>query len=280
MPTIVTTKEAFFGMAEVSGNSEPMPVLFVGHGNPMNAIADNEFARTWREVGATLPRPRAVLCVSAHWETRGTFVTAMDRPPTIHDFGGFPTALYEVQYPAPGSPAVAEQTVQAVKSIKVGLDMEWGLDHGCWSVLSHLFPEADVPILQLSLDHTKPAEWHYKLAGELSALRRRGVMVIGSGNIVHNLRMVDWEHPDQGYDWALKADALVTRHIIDGDHRPLLHVETLAAEMQRAVPTPEHYLPMLYALALQEKDEPVHFFNRKVTMGSLSMTSFRIGRGF
>jgi 4,5-DOPA dioxygenase extradiol len=274
---MVMNAKALADLMVPSGTTEPMPVLFVGHGNPMNAITDNSFAREWHRLGTELPRPRAVLCVSAHWETRGTFVTAMEHPRTIHDFGGFPKALYEVQYPAPGSPAVAKETSNAVSSASVGLDQDWGLDHGCWSVLSRMFPKADIPVLQLSLDHTKSGPWHYDFGRELAALRRRGVLIIGSGNIVHNLRLVDWEHPAHGFDWALHADALVKKHIVEGTHAPLARYETLGREVQLAVPTPEHYFPMLYALALQEKDEPISFFNEQAEMGSLTMTSFRIG---
>ena len=268
---------ALANTAELLGTAERMPVLFFGHGNPMNAITDNVVSREWKRIGSTLPKPRAILCVSAHWETQGTLVTAMEQPRTIHDFGGFPKPLYEVLYPAPGSPDVAKQTAAVARSTSIGLDHAWGLDHGCWSVLKHVFPKADIPVLQLSLDRTKPARWHYDFAKELTALRRRGVLIVGSGNIVHNLRMVDWEHPDSGFDWALHADALVKKFIVDGNHTPLVRFETLGREMQLAVPTPEHYLPMLYALALQEKDESVSFFNEKTEMGSLSMTSFRIG---
>lgn len=268
---------ALAGMATSPETSKRMPVLFVGHGNPMNAITDNIFSREWRRIGSTLPTPRAILCVSAHWETQGTQVTAMERPRTIHDFGGFPPSLFEVQYPAPGSPAVAQQTAAAVHSATIGLDNSWGLDHGCWSVLMHLFPKADVPVLQLSLDRSRPARWHYDFGKELAALRRRGVLIVGSGNIVHNLRMVDWEHPDSGFDWALHADALVKNRIVDGDHAALVRYESLGQEMRLAVPTPEHYLPMLYTLALKETGEEVLFFNERAEMGSLTMTSFRLG---
>src|SRR5689334_411197 len=173
-------------------SSEPMPALFVGHGNPMNAISDNEYVRGWRKVGASLPTPRALLCISAHWQTSGTAVTAMEEPRTIHDFGGFPRALYEVKYPAPGSPQVARETQESIRKTLVGLDQEWGLDHGCWSVAMHLFPDANVPVIQLSLDYTKPAQWHYDLAKDMSVLRRKGILIVGSGNIVHNLGMMEW----------------------------------------------------------------------------------------
>jgi 4,5-DOPA dioxygenase extradiol len=262
-----------------------MPVLFVGHGSPMNAIEDNESSRGWRAVAGTLPRPRAILCVSAHWETWGTAVTAMERPRTIHDFGGFPRALYEVQYPAPGSRWLAQETVNAVRSARVGLDGDWGLDHGAWSVLRRMFPNADVPVVQLSLDYTKPAQYHYDLGKELAPLRRQGVLVIGSGNMVHNLRRVvlrtnslsDFNTPF-GLDWALEAREVFLKLIHENNHQPLIDYQTLGSAVQLAVPTPEHYLPMLYALALQEDDESVAMFNDVPLAGSLTMTSLLIGR--
>jgi len=254
----------------------PMPVLFVGHGNPMNAITDNEFSRGWREAGKALPKPGAVLCVSAHWETKGTFVTAMEKPQTIHDFGGFPPELYEVQYPAPGSPDLANETKRDVRSTDVGLDFAWGLDHGCWSVLRHIFPDGDVPVIELSLDSTKPPRWHYDLAKELAPLRRKGVLIAGSGNIVHNLSMVDW-HAKEGFDWAAAANETLKNLIAGGDGERLIDYRLLGKEVQMGVPTPEHYIPLLYALGLREEGENVSFFNDRTELGAISMTSFRIG---
>lgn len=257
----------------------PMPVLFLGHGSPMNAIEENEFVRGFRETGKSIPKPSAILCVSAHWETQGTFVTAMENPPTIHDFGGFPRELYAVQYPAPGSPELAEETSRLVTKTEVGLDLKWGLDHGCWSVVKHLYPGADVPVIQLSLDSTKDARYHYELARELKALRKKGVLIVGSGNMVHNLRMVAWDRlndSDYGYDWALEASGRMKDFILAGHHDPLINYHAQGKAFEMAVPTPEHYLPLLYALALKEENENVSLFNDKAVAGSLTMTSLKI----
>jgi len=263
-------------LASAPGDTPPMPVLFVGHGNPMNAITDNEFSRGWRAVGRALPKPRAVICVSAHWETRGTYVTAMESPQTIHDFGGFPRELYEVEYPAPGEPALARETKAQVKSAEVGLDVAWGLDHGCWSVMRHLFPDATIPIIQLSLDRTKPPRWHFELSRELAPLRRRGVLIAGSGNMVHNLGMIDWE-ARVGFDWATEATDQLKNLIAGNESDMLVNYRSLSREVQMGVPTPEHYLPILYAVGLRNEEEPVSFFNDKAELGAISMTSFRIG---
>lgn len=257
------------------GNTEPTPVLFLGHGNPMNAIVENEFTRGWQQVGKSLPKPNAVLCISAHWETNGTYVTAMERPQTIHDFGGFPRELYEVQYPAPGSPELAHETQRTITKTSVALDHQWGLDHGCWSVIKHLLPGADVPVVQMSLDYGKPARWHYELARELAPLRRRGVVVVGSGNMVHNLRMADWDEAG-GFDWALEANERIKKLMAGNEHQPLIDYRSLGREMDLAVPTPEHYLPLLYVLGLKEENEDVSFFNDKTELGSISMTSVKI----
>ncbi len=257
--------------------TEKMPVLFLGHGSPMNAIQETEFSKGWRTIGQSLPRPRAILCVSAHWETRGTFVTAMEKPRTIHDFGGFPQELFDVQYPAPGSLAVAKETKDAITSTEVGLDQQWGLDHGTWSVVRHLYPKADIPVLQLSLDRTKAAQYHFQLAGELSALRRKGVLIIGSGNMVHNLGIIDWRHQDAGYDWAIEANTLFKHYIGNGDFTPLIQYASLGKSVQMSIPTPEHYLPLLYTLGLKEDKEGIQFFNDRTIMGSISMTSLKIG---
>ena len=259
--------------------AEKMPVLFLGHGSPMNAIEENEFVSGWREIGKSIPRPSAILCISAHWETAGTFVTAMKKPPTIHDFGGFPKALYNVQYPAPGSPELANETKNLIKKTEVLLDEKWGLDHGCWSVLKHLYPGADVPVIQLSLDRYQTPLYHYDLAKELAPLRLRGVLIIGSGNIVHNLGMVAWDRlndDDYGYDWAREAKDKMKSLILGGDHGSLIEYKLQGRAFTLAVPTPEHFLPLLYVLALKEENEKVSFFNDKNVAGSLAMTSLII----
>ena len=269
---------------EITGkfsSTERMPVLFIGHGSPMNAIEENEFVTGWRNIGKTLPKPNAILCISAHWETRGTFVTAMEKPVTIHDFGGFPKALFDVQYPASGSPELAKETQMSVEKTEVGLDDKWGLDHGAWSIISRLYPEADVPVIEMSLDYLKQPQFHYELAKDLAPLRRKGVLIIGSGNMVHNLGMVDWRRlndSDYAYDWALEASEMMKKYILEGDHHQLINYRVQGRAYNLAIPTPEHYLPLLYALALKEEDETVTLFNDKPVGGSLTMTSLKIDR--
>jgi len=261
--------------------TDKMPLLFLGHGNPMNAIEENEFVEGFRKVGQEIPRPGAILCISAHWETAGTFVTAMELPRTIHDFSGFPEELYNVQYPAPGSPALAIETRNIISKTDVGLDERWGLDHGAWSVIKHLFPDADIPVIQMSLDHNKPPQYHYDLAKELSGLRQRGVLIIGSGNIVHNLGMVDWRRLNQvgfGFEWALEAKERMNNFILGNDHQSLIDYKAGGRALQLAIPTPEHFLPLLYTLALKDKSEIVTLFNDKAVAGSLTMTSVRIDK--
>ena len=260
--------------------SDEMPVLFLGHGSPMNAIEDNAFVAGFRQIGTRIQPPRAILCISAHWETRGTFVTAMEHPRTIHDFGGFPQALFDVQYPAPGSRALAREVQELVTTTDVGSDHQWGLDHGAWSVIKHLYPRADVPVIQMSIDSTQPAAYHYALAQQLSALRNRGVLIIGSGNMVHNLRLVAWnklQEPDYGFDWALEARADMVRRIVDGDHQPLVDFKKQGPAYKLAIPTPEHYLPLLYVLGLQNRGELPLVFNDQAVGGSLTMTSVAFG---
>lgn len=254
-----------------------MPVLFLGHGSPMNAIEENEFVRGWRATGKSIPKPNAIICVSAHWETKGTFVTAMERPKTIHDFGGFPQELFNVQYAAPGSPSLAKETQELISSTNIGLDQEWGLDHGCWSVVKHLFPEANIPVIQLSLDYTKGPAYHYALAKELSALRKKGILIVGSGNIVHNLGIIDWRNPDGGFDWAQEANSTLKKLIADGNHQSVINYTSLGKAVQLAVPTPEHFLPLLYTLGLKDSQDGVSFFNDRTVMGSIAMTSVRVG---
>jgi 4,5-DOPA dioxygenase extradiol len=257
-----------------------MPVLFLGHGSPMNAIEENEFVQGWIDIGKSLPRPRSILCISAHWETRGTYVTAMKMPPTIHDFGGFPRELFKVQYPAPGNPELAVELKHSIKKPEVGLDDKWGLDHGAWSVIKHLYPEADVPVIQLSMDYDQPPQYHYDLAKELSFLREKGVLIIGSGNMVHNLGLVSWEKMDEpgfGYDWAIEANEKMKKFIQSGDHKALIDYKSQGKAFNLAIPTPDHFIPLLYALALKEDNESVNIFNDKAVAGSLTMTSLIIG---
>jgi 4,5-DOPA dioxygenase extradiol len=266
---------------ETNASSGNMPVLFLGHGSPMNAIEDNEFVQGWIGIGKSLPRPRAILCVSAHWETRGTFVTAMEKPKTVHDFGGFPEALFEVQYPAPGSPELAKEIKSIIMNKEVDLDYNWGLDHGCWSVIKHLYPNADVPIIQLSLDYNQPPQFHYDLAKELAPLRSKGVLIIGSGNMVHNLGMVAWDKLNTagyGFDWAQEAKEKMKSFILTDDHKSLIDYKLQGRAFNLSIPTPEHYLPLLYALALKDEGDKVSIFNDKAVAGSLAMTSVKIGK--
>lgn len=260
-------------------NTKPMPVLFVGHGSPMNGIEDNEFSATWKRMAHDIPTPAAVIVVSAHWFTRGTRITAMDFPRTIHDFGGFPQALFDVQYKAPGNPALAAETASLLHSAQVELDHDWGLDHGAWTIIRHMYPAANIPVLQLSIDYTKPPQFHYELAKEMNALRKKGVLIMGSGNMVHNLRMIAWDKMDQpayGYDWALQLNATFKHLITTGDHKPLIQYHLLGKEAQLAIPTPEHYLPLLYTLGLKTTADEASFFNDKAVGGSLTMTSVKL----
>jgi len=252
-----------------------MPVVFVGHGSPMNAIEDNEFSRVWIEIGERLPQPKAVLCISAHWETNGTQVTAMESPRTIHDFYGFPAELYQQQYPAPGSPQLADRVRQLLDPVPVRFDFDWGLDHGAWAVLLRLFPAADVPVVQLSLDRTQPAASHYAMAKALRPLRHEGVLILGSGNMVHNLAMMRWQ--ETPYDWATEFDLTLKRLIEAGDHGAIIDFPRFGRIARLAIPTDEHFLPLLYVLALQEPAEPIRFFAEKVTYGSISMRGLKIG---
>lgn len=265
-------------ITESFSNSTKMPVLFLGHGSPMNAIEENEFVASFRQLGQELVKPSAILCVSAHWETKGTFVTAMQNPRTIHDFGGFPQELFDVQYPAPGSPELALETKNIVKSTDVSLDDKWGLDHGAWSVIKHLYPNADIPVIQMSIDYSKPPQYHYELAKEIAALRQKGVLIIGSGNMVHNLRLIAWDKLNANYahDWALEANNKMKEYILSGDHQKLIDFKSQGRAFELAIPTPEHYLPMIYALGLKESNEKITLFNDKPIGGSLSMTSFKI----
>ncbi|MCB0774201.1 MAG: 4,5-DOPA dioxygenase extradiol [Flavobacteriales bacterium] len=258
--------------------SPRMPVLFVGHGSPMNAIEENIFVQGFRRVAMEIPKPQAILVVSAHWETRGTQVTAMPKPPTIHDFGGFPRELYEQQYPAPGSPELAAEVQRLIQSNPVALDHSWGLDHGAWTVVKHMYPNADVPVIELSLDRTLQPERHYTMAKELAALRDKGVLIIGSGNMVHNLRMVAWGKINEpfAYDWAQEADTRMKQAIRSGDHRPLIDFHKQGTAFDLAINSAEHFLPLLYTLALQGKGEQATLFNDAPLAGSLTMTSVKV----
>lgn len=261
------------------GFSETMPVLFLGHGSPMNAIEENEFVQGFRNISQTIPLPKAIICISAHWFTEGTKVTAMEMPKTIHDFAGFPPELFNVQYPAKGEPSLAAYTKELIKSTTVELDEKWGLDHGAWSVIKHLYPAANIPVIQLSIDYTKPPIYHYELAKQIQKLREKGILIIGSGNIVHNLRMIDWANfnkDDYGYDWAIEARATINKLLLSGDYKPLMNYQEQGTAFKLAIPSPDHYLPLIYTLGLQKQGEGVALFNDKLLAGSLSMTSLKI----
>lgn len=254
-----------------------MPVLFIGHGSPMNALEDNAQTKGWQKVAASIPQPKAIICVSAHWLTRGTYVTATPVPETIHDFGGFPPELFAAQYPAPGDPALAAETKQLITKAEVGLDHEWGLDHGTWSILKKMYPDANIPVLQLSIDYYKSPQYHYELAQELNALRNKGVLIIGSGNVVHNLGMVDFRRLNDpvgfGFDWALEFDAAIRKAISSGDHSALVNYQAIGKSAQLAVPTPDHYYPLLYAAGIAGNKAEATIFNDVAMGGSLTMTS-------
>ena len=257
-----------------------LPVLFIGHGSPMNGIEDNEFSRTWAKFGNEIPKPKAVLVISAHWLTNGTHITAMENPKTIHDFGGFPQELFDVQYPAKGSPELAKATSKLITSTTVGLDHDWGLDHGTWTVVRHMYPNADIPVLQLSIDYNKPAQYHFDLAKQLISLRNKGVLIIGSGNMVHNLRMIAWDklqESEYGYDWAIEMNTIFKDKISNSNFQSLINYEKLGAAAKLAIPTPDHYYPLIYSIALQDKQDEISFFNDKLVGGSLNMTSVKLG---
>lgn len=266
-------------LTEPMSKTAKMPVLFLGHGSPMNAIEENEFVTGFRNIAKEIPKPNAILCVSAHWETKGTFVTAMQNPPTIHDFGGFPKELFAVQYPAPGSPDLAKVTKTLITKTEVGLDDKWGLDHGAWSVIKHLYPNANIPVIQMSIDYSQTPQYHYELAQQIKSLREKGVLIIGSGNMVHNLGLVEWKRLNEtfGYDWAIEANEKMKKYIQSGDHKQLINFRSQGKAFDLAIPTPEHYLPLLYSLALKDDKDNVSLFNDKAVAGSLTMTSVKIG---
>jgi 4,5-DOPA dioxygenase extradiol len=257
---------------------KPMPAIFFGHGNPMNALQSNAWTKSWAAVGAAIPRPEAVLVISAHWYLPATLVTSMPAPRTIHDFGGFPRELFEVEYPAPGDPQLASRVQSLLAPIDVGLDERWGLDHGTWSVLCHVFPGADVPVVQLSIDETQPAEFHYETGKRLRALRDEGVLIMGSGNLVHNLHAYAWgRHPTEPLDWAVRFEEKARASMLAGDHEPLINYERLGRDAQLSAPTPDHYLPLLYVLALQRDDDEASFPVEGFDGGSISMLTVQIG---
>ena len=258
--------------------SERMPVVFVGHGNPMNALERNEYTRSWERLAAGLPRPRAILSVSAHWYTPGARVTAQERPRTIHDFGGFPRKLYEVEYPAPGSPELARRVRELLAPAEVELDADWGLDHGTWSVLVHMYPRADVPVVQLGIDETLTPEEHWALALRLRTLRDEGVLILGSGDVVHNLHTYAWgRHPVEPYDWALRFEGLIRTAVEQGDSETVVGYERLGRDAALAAPTPDHFLPLLYVLGQTGREEPVTYPVEGFDGGSVSMLAIRVG---
>lgn len=260
-------------------DTERMPLLFLGHGSPMNAIEENEFVKGFRDIAKRIPKPNAILCISAHWFIKGTKVTSMEMPKTINDFYGFPQELYEVNYPAKGSPILANEVKNLLMPNLVELDYDWGIDHGAWSVIKHLYPKADIPVVQLSIDYTKPASFHFEIAKKLSELRNKGVLIIGSGNIIHNLRLVDYGNFDKdnyGYDWAIEAKETINRFLLDGNYESIINYEKQSKSIQLAIPSSDHYLPLIYILALKQKEENITLFNDKLVGGSLSMTSLII----
>ncbi len=255
-----------------------LPAIFFGHGNPMNAVSSNGYTEAWQRIGRELPKPKAILAISAHWYVPETAVTISSAPKTIHDFGGFPPELYRVQYPAPGDAVLARRVQQLLAPVEVKLDAEWGLDHGTWSVLCHVYPNADIPVVQLSIDETKPASFHYEIGKKLAPLRDEGVLVMGSGNVVHNLHAYAWgRHMPEPYDWARRFEAAARKLMLAGDCQPLIHYEALGPDAALSIPTPEHYLPLLYVLGARRDGESITFPVEGVDGGSISMLSARVG---
>ena len=266
-------------MTDESGRvGRRMPAIFFGHGNPMNAIETNGYTQAWTRIGSSIPRPKAIVSISAHWYLPATLVTAMDRPRTIHDFGGFPPALHQVRYPAPGQPELAQRIRDVLAPVDVGLDQRWGLDHGTWSVLCHVFPNADVPIVQLSIDETQPASFHYDLGRRLALLRNEDVLIMGTGNIVHNLHAYAWgRHPVEPFDWAIRFESQARALMSAGDDQPLVDYENLGGDAILSAPTPDHYLPLLYVLGARHAEDSVAFPVEGVDGGSVSMLTVRLG---
>ncbi len=266
---------------ETLANTDVMPIMFLGHGSPMNAIEENEFVTGFRNISQkVLLKPTAILCISAHWETNGTYVNVLEKPKTIHDFGGFPPELFKVQYPANGSPEMAKLTKEIVKKTEIKLDENWGLDHGAWSVIKHMYPNANVPVFQMSLDRNQNPEYHFELAKELKLLRQKGVLIVGSGNMVHNLGRIDWQNfnkENHGFDWAIEANEKMKSLINEGNFSPLFDYKKLGKSFDYSIPTPEHFMPLIYILGLKESHENLEIFNDKYVAGSLSMTSLFVG---
>jgi len=255
-----------------------LPAIFFGHGNPMNAVTDNDYTEAWRRIGAEMPKPRAILSISAHWYVPGTGVTVSTAPRTIHDFGGFPRELYQVQYPAPGDPKLARRVQELLAPLDVKLDNTWGLDHGTWSVLRHVYPSADIPVVQLSIDETKPASIHFEIGKKLTPLREEGVLIVGSGNLVHNLHTYAWgRHPRDPYDWAVRFECAAKDIMLSDEYKPLVNYEMLGSDAALSIPTPDHYLPLLYVLAARQSNENIRFPVEGVDGGSISMLSVQIG---
>jgi 4,5-DOPA dioxygenase extradiol len=264
--------------AQTENMNARMPAIFFGHGNPMNALLENSYTQGWRSLGASLPRPRSVLCISAHWYVPQTGITVTTAPRTIHDFGGFPRGLYQVNYPAPGDPDLARRVQKMLAPVPVTLDGSWGLDHGTWSVLTHVFPKADVPVVQLSIDETQPASFHYAIGQRLAPLRDEGVLIVGSGNLVHNLHTYAWgRHAMEPFDWAARFEEKAREMILAGEHQPLVAYEKLGRDALLSIPTPDHYLPLLYVLATRQPDDPISFPIEGVDGGSISMLTVRVG---
>ncbi len=275
--TGMNTLSALNALGNALPPSERMPVLFVGHGSPMNAIEDNFYSRSWQAMGKTLPRPKAILSISAHWLTNVTKVTAMKQPKTIHDFGGFPKKLFDAEYPAPGSPEMANFTKELVTHSHIQSDESWGLDHGTWSVLLPMYPAADIPVYQLSIVYEQPPAYHYEIGKQLNKLRDKGVLIIGSGNLVHNLGMIDWSGGNKVYDWAKEFDTRFADWIMKGDHKSIMdYQKILGKTADMAHPSNDHLLPLFYILGLQQKNDKISFFNDKMDMGSISMRSIML----
>lgn len=258
--------------------SNLLPAVFVGHGNPMNALLRNSYTEAWTRMGQSLARPKAILCISAHWFVPGTGVTVTTAPRTIHDFGGFPRELYQMKYPAPGDPELARRVQQLLEPTPVVLDDSWGLDHGAWAVLCHIYPQADIPVVQLSIDETQPPAFHYEIGRRLAPLRDEGVLIVGSGNLVHNLHTYAWgRHVPEPFDWAIRFEQQAREMLLASEHRPLVDYEKLGRDAQLSIPTPDHYLPLLYVIATRQAKDPISFPVEGVDGGSISMLSVRVG---
>ncbi len=255
-------------------SQQAMPALFIGHGSPMNALETNRYTETWRQLGAAMPKPKAILAISAHWYAGETAVTAMAQPKTIHDFGGFPPALFAFQYPAPGSVALAERIKALLAPLEVSLDQSWGLDHGTWSVLAHVFPDADIPVVQLSMDRNQPNQFHFDLGKRLAALRDEGVLIVASGNVVHNLPLINWQ-ADATYDWAVRFEKTAKDFLTRNAHQALIDYDKLGPDAALSIPTPEHYLPLLYVMGAQREGDQVQFPVEGIELGSISMLSVK-----